>query len=344
MNEKIVLSSYGKTNIEKPLHQLIPLKAPATVYIDPSNICNFRCAFCPTGDQELIQSINRPRGVMDFELFKKIADDLLVFNGAIKRVNLCKDGEPLLNQNVSKMVSYIKSKNVAENVDLTTNGSLLDKVKAIELIEAELDGVRISVEHVDDKGYKEITNTETSYNTIKENVSFLFNEKTKRNSSLKVHVKVIDTGLTELQKEKFLNDFSSISDTINIETLMGWSASNIKDFTLGKGKDIKTGQDGKTPLKTDRIVCPNPFKTIAISFNGLVSVCCCDWSLGTIIGDAKLETIADIWNGEKLRNIRMMHLKNQRNEIEACGTCQYMTGISDISDLDEYRDELIKLL
>ena len=32
-----------------PLAELLPLKVPYSLNIDPSNVCNFRCTFCPTG-------------------------------------------------------------------------------------------------------------------------------------------------------------------------------------------------------------------------------------------------------------------------------------------------------
>ena len=40
--------------------------------IDPSNLCNFRCTFCPTGEKSLLGKYERPKGVMPFELFSKI--------------------------------------------------------------------------------------------------------------------------------------------------------------------------------------------------------------------------------------------------------------------------------
>ena len=39
----------------EPLAEKIPLPAPYVVYIEPSNLCNFKCIFCPTGDPELLK-------------------------------------------------------------------------------------------------------------------------------------------------------------------------------------------------------------------------------------------------------------------------------------------------
>ena len=45
----------------------------------PANT-NFKCVFCPTGDSELLKSVNRPKGMMDLDLFKKVVDDRSVSN------------------------------------------------------------------------------------------------------------------------------------------------------------------------------------------------------------------------------------------------------------------------
>ena len=33
-----------------PLHELAPLAYPLVIYLEPTNVCNFYCDMCPTGD------------------------------------------------------------------------------------------------------------------------------------------------------------------------------------------------------------------------------------------------------------------------------------------------------
>lgn len=333
--KKVIMKSCNYTK----LADVLPLSTPLMVMIDVSNLCNFRCIFCPTGDPQLLESFNRPKGVMELELFSKIVDDLSKFNKKLKVLYLYKDGEPFLNRNLGKMIAYAKSKEITDSVETTSNGSLIDRSRAIEIIEAGLDKIRISVEHVNDSDYKKLTGTYSNYESIRKNVEFLFREKTKRGSALLVQVKILDTGLSAKDKGRFMNDFSSISDSINIDTLMGWSLSKEKDFTLGIKVD--TAEDGQTPLKKNRKVCPRPFYTMAINFNGLVSVCCTDWSWGTIIGDVRKEELLDIWLGKKMKEFRLLHLRNERSKIQACADCHYLWGVNEESDIDNYSEELL---
>jgi radical SAM protein with 4Fe4S-binding SPASM domain len=245
-----------------------------------------------------------------------------------------------LHEKIDLMVFDAKKINTIDSVEITTNAALLTENKAAALINSGLDTIRISIEHVHNNGYKRLTKTEVSYGDIRKNVAFLYNEKVKQDSTLHVHVKIIDTALSESEKEKFLADFSSISDSINIDKPMGWSMSFEKEMDMDIS-DIKTGISGVTE-KRERTVCPEPFSKLAVNFNGTVSVCCADWSHGTLVGDLKEESLLDIWRGDKLKKIRLLHLTGNRRQIASCRNCDYMKGFADITDLDRYADILIE--
>ncbi len=72
------------------LWEVTPLPAPYSLYIEPTSHCNLRCLFCPTGYKEYAGM--RPNGLMDYDLFCKIVDDIKEFDRKLKRVNLYKDG------------------------------------------------------------------------------------------------------------------------------------------------------------------------------------------------------------------------------------------------------------
>jgi radical SAM protein with 4Fe4S-binding SPASM domain len=324
------------------LKNVVPLATPLTLLIDPANACNFKCVFCPTGSPELLASVDRPRGIMKMPLFAKIIDDLAGFPEPVKSILLYKDGEPLLNKTLPSMVHLAKTRGVAKSVSTTTNGALLTRARAVQLIEAGLDYVRISVEHVTDEGYRKITQTYGDYAEIRANVAGLFAERERRKSPLKIHAKIVDVGLSAEQKKTFMDDFRPISDMTTIDTLMGWSNTGAADMMLGTNPDKAI--DSTTPLKRDRMVCPSPFKTMAINFNGEVSVCCVDWSHETVVGDVSKENLVAVWTGEPMRQFRLTHLRGERRTLNACAKCQYVQGYNVESDLDDVAPRLIKAL
>jgi len=327
-----------------PLKEQLPLDMPLSIMIDPTNVCNFRCKFCPTGDHDLLRQIRRAKGYMKYELYVKIIDDLCSMyetnNTKLKLLHLYKDGEPFLNNDIYKMIYYVKNKKVTECVETTTNGAVLTEEKSLALIESGLDSIRLSIKHATDNGYREITQAFSDYKMIMSNVGFLFKEKERRKSSLKVNVKIVDTGLSDNEKEKFIADFSPISDSLNIDQLMGWSKSDAKDWKLGH--TVTTGLDGVTKLK-EWGVCTMPFARLAINFNGAVSVCCVDWSHGTLVGDLNVQSLSEVWHGEKLKKFRLLHLKGKRSQIDACSNCDFIRGLGEHDKLDDDTDRLLQV-
>lgn len=327
---------YGEKH--KKLFDLLPLSTPLSLMIDPSNVCNFQCNFCPTGNTDLIKGIKRPKGIMSYKVFCKIIDDLTIFPNKLNRLHLYKDGEPLLNKNIGEMVSYAKMKNISNSVELTTNASLLNEKIALELLDAGLDKIRISVEHVKDEGYKAITKNFSNYLKILENVRFLHIKRNELKKNIHIHVKILDIGLTKEELNIFFNDYSNLSDSIFVDEIMGWSNSDKFDFTLKKKP--KYAMNNTTNINKNRVVCPQPFYTLSINFNGLVSVCCVDWEMNTIVGDCKKEDLLSIWNGELLKEFRLMHLNKKKYKNESCNNCNYLKGMSKESNIDPYIEKL----
>jgi radical SAM protein with 4Fe4S-binding SPASM domain len=316
-----------------PLQEVIPLSGPLVVYIDPNNKCNFRCVFCPTADKPLLRQVGRQPAVMSFELFKKVVDDLKEFERPIKLASLYKDGEPLLNDDFPEMVRYIKQAKVADRIWTKTNGSALCPELNAKLIDAGLDMVHISVESVSAAGYMRVAKAKIDYEKFKANIADLY----RRRGHCKIYIKIADTGLSKEEAEKFYADFQPICDFIAIEKLMGWSYSNVKDFTLGTKPDTYDG----LPL-IRKLVCAYPFYVLAVNADGSVSVCGNDWSYQATVGNVKTQSMYEIWHGERLFEFQKMMLEGRRRENKACGDCYYLQIVPD--NIDKFRKAILNRL
>jgi len=306
------------------LSEVIPLPSPFQLVIDSTNACNFKCQFCPTGDIELIKKHARPFGNMPIELFKKIIDDCKGFPVKIKRIDFGKDGEPLVNKNFAEMVSYAKASDVADMIAVTTNGALLNEKTTNKLLSSGIDMIKISIEAVTDAGYKRLTKVDVKYSEMIEKVRYLNENK----ADCKIGVKIIDFNLSLAEKEKFYSDFTDLCDYIGIDQASGWSLTEQKDFTLGS----KPKSYLDLPHFNRKEVCPLPFFTLSINFNGEVSICCVDWAHETIVGDLSKENIVDLWNGDRLYAFRKMHLEGKRHLNKACADCFAINGSIDNLD------------
>lgn len=76
----------------------------------------------------------------------------------------------------------------------------------------------------------------------------------------------------------------------------------------------------KEPL---RIPCIKPFNQIYITYNGLAILCCQDWQFKQVMGDAKRETLLDIWRNEKYEKYRTKLRSYNRASNYLCAKCDY---------------------
>ena len=300
------------------LETVIPLDTPYLIYLDPSDLCNYKCPWCPTGDRKLVDKYRKSQ-IMEWDLYRRIIDDLCTMPAPIKTLRLYKNGEPLMNPRFADMVRYAKESGRFEKVDTTTNGSLLHPFLNADIISAGLDAIFISVPGKYTRWY--VWNVADFYKQSR--------------GCCKVNLKLINEGnMTEDDKQKFMDDFGNISDQIFIENLAEcWPEHTIPNVNKKVGLFGQELEDIK--------VCSYIFYGLVINSNGTVSLCCQDWKHKLIVGDLKTEKFTDIWNGEKLKGYQRMHLEGRRGELPMCASCgQLRWGKPD--NIDKYTKELLE--
>ena len=301
---------------------------PSVVYIEPTNFCNFLCPFCPLGNQE--KNTDSPNKMMDMKVYEKIILNLkeLVFkhDKKIDKIQLYKYGEPLLHPDFSQMVKMAKEADIAHSIETTTNGSIISPRLAEEILEAGLDVIRISVEHIEDDYYKGLSRGRMTYSTIKDKVRKLHSLKMKGDYDLHIHVKILGSLLSNEQIERFITDYMDIADSWNVDAIMPAKDPINNDY-------IKLSK-----LEDSRIVCYDIFNKLNINYDGTISTCCVDWCYEIVVGDVNVETVEEIWNGKRFNDFRVKHLQGKRCEIEKCATCDYI-GV--LPNIDEKRESML---
>lgn len=313
----------------EPLDKAIPLSTPWVIGVEPTDVCNFRCKFCPSSDVKLLRSVGRPRDFMRFPLFKKIVDDICEFDKPIKVLRLYKDGEPLLNSNFAKMVKYAKDSGCCERVDTTTNGSMLNPKMNLEIVEAGLDRINISVNGVNAEQYLEFSRYKIDYGLFLDNIGDLYDNK----GDCEIIIKIDGDFLNEEDKQKFLDLFGDICDGIAIEHTMNcWY-----DFD-GPKQNEEFGIYGQPIHEVE--VCPYPFYSMSINVDGKVSLCFLDWARKMIIGNVKEHSVKYIWNSFPLRFYQQVFLTKNRHMKPICRNCNQLSHGMPV-DLDDKAEEIL---
>jgi len=311
------------------LSQAVPLAAPFTVFIEPTNVCNFSCVMCPESFpdyQELAGYYQR----MPMKLYEKILADLLEL-GRIKTLKFYFEGEPLLNPDLPKMIRMAKTAGVSDRVELTTNASLIDDRRAAELVDSGLDYVRISIYSIDDQDHKTLTGSKFAPAQILENVKRLKRAREERGASNPV---IYAQYLHEspMGEERFRKTYTGVADELGMDFRHNWNGSDQRDngfVTIGYSPD---GEGLQRNFSSRKQVCPEPFYTLAVKANGDVSCCCIDWAGQLKVGSVRESTLAEIWRGEKLREIQRLHVAKRRVDIPACRDCTLIYNFPDNLD------------
>lgn len=314
-----------------PLETVVPLETPFSVEIDVSSFCNFRCNFCFHKDRTEIRKAGVKFGMMEMELFRKIVNDLGDFPEKIKKIRLFEFGEPLLNRHLPEMIRHIWQREVAEYVEITTNGTLLTKELNVRLIESGLSRINISVNALTAKKYKEVANCAVDMRRFVSTLKHLYQHK----KDCHIYIKLADDGsLTSREEEKFYATFGDLCDEIFVEKLSPiW-----RDTEINSELSNAIGPYGQR--LEYKLVCPLIFTRMVINYDGVVVACCVDWKRRYVLGNAATDSVYDIWNGERLEALQMVHLKGERESVPLCQGCSALTSCT-IDNIDAHADELL---
>ena len=114
--------------------------------IDTTNICQLKCPLCHTGKG----TIHRDQGVMDFDLFTKVVDQI---KSSCMWLTLYSWGEPFLNRRIHEYIEYAHNKNIATIISSNLNKPLTPKI-AEQVIKSGLDVMIVSLDGVTQDVYE----------------------------------------------------------------------------------------------------------------------------------------------------------------------------------------------
>lgn len=307
------------------LKDILPLAKPLSIFIEPTNICNFRCAPCVHGNDKTRDDL-KPLMHMEMQLFHKVVRDIKNWDGKKpKLIRLAALGEPLLHPNFLDMVRILKEADIAERVDTFTNASLLDERISEKLVEYGLDSIRVSIYSVIQSKHAQITKTNADVKKICRNVARLKEIKEKRGSKKPyVLVKMFDTYSEE--NDIFMDMYKDIADEVAFEKVNNATRYSgldlIKAYYHNKAKEEATKKEFGSHLH-NHSACPKPFMSLVINSNGDVILCTHDAPKATKIASAWDRSLEEIWNSDELFKFRKMHLEGNKHLNYICKNCDW---------------------
>lgn len=318
------------------LGEIYPLDAPFNVIIDSSEACNFRCNYCFRYDRDKRNwSYAASCGIMNFELFKKVYDQIGQFPTDVKQISLSNHGEPLCNRDVPRMARYMRDNGYNGRISIHTNGSLLDKDYAVELGKAGLSRIVISIQGMNSEKYKTVCGANVNFGVLCRNIETLYDASRDSEYPIQIDVKIADVALKEGEEEEFYRVFSPMADRVFVENIVPiW-----KNSSVGSDKGInKFGEEFK-----EQKCCPLIFHTIVVTPDGDVYPCTQllnDYCLGNI----SEITLKECWESKERVQMLENILKLDRPKMcDGCGILQNSIYVKE-DMIDDYRCEILERL
>lgn len=308
-----------------------PLPAPLTIYLEPTNVCNFRCVMCPESMPDYSERAGYYEA-MDWNLYREIIRQIQEFGQPLRSLKLYFEGEPLLNRRLPEMIVEARINEIANRIEVTTNGSMLHSAAADALIESGLDYLQVSIYSVLTDDHARITGqARFTPADISANVWRLRRQRDQRGSTKPfIHVKLMYD--SERGRREFERIYANLADEISVQAQHNWMG-DIRSESLVQIKGLD-----EQPTRTKR-ACAFPFYMLTVKANGDVSVCCVDWRGGLKLGNVAEQSLMQMWTGEKMQEIRMLHLAGSRDSLTACRDCDALFTSPDNLDsltADEY--------
>lgn len=280
--------------------KLIVADFPIHLDIETTNACNLKCPMCPRTILLKKNSFYKIQ-FMEFKFYQHLIDQGV--DQGLCSVKLNYMGEPLLHPDVVRQVKYAKDKGILD-VMFNTNGTLLTEELSKQLLDAGLDKLFFSFDSHLKEEYEKIrvgANFEKTVENIKTFVRL-------KNSSGYKHV---ETRISMVLKKHEYHKFLALKEM--------WEG--VVD-AIGYGYYVERDPDKQGEFEhVDGFVCAQPWQRIFVMVDGIVTPCCVDEKREYILGDAKKESLRDIWLGKKATALRKAHKSGHYQRIDICRKC-----------------------
>lgn len=285
------------------------MKSFKKVYIEITNVCNLSCDFCP--------KTTRKAGLTDKEKFSHILQQVKPHT---EHIYLHLLGEPTMHPELGDF--FEMSHGHGLKVNLTTNGTLIPKVKEVLLRAEALRQVNISLHSF------ESNDAEATMTSYISGITSFINEAAGRSKAI-VSLRLWNMDSEELKGNNALNDriIAQLEDELGLDFSIMEALKDKKGIKLKERVYLNMAEKFEWPDKDKQVIQEEVFcyglrDQIGILVDGTVVPCCLDNEGHIPLGNIFETPLKDIIASEKSQRIYDGFSKRRAVE-HLCKTCYY---------------------
>lgn len=289
--------------------------------IELTNHCPMKCVMCPR-----TQHMTRELGYMDFAVFQSVIDQMIVDNPqhtSGKLVALHHFGESLMHREVDRFIAYAEGKGVSTVLSVNPI-TFTDRVIG-QLLDAAPSQLFISLDGHDDASFFAIRGVEDAYGKSREKLIKYLDLKRERGVKTRIVVNMIDFKLNKNSIEQLKGYWEAIPgvDEFCAKTFGTWigDAQEINELK-GGALNVLSEKDARQSY----ISCNRPWETLTVTWDGDIVPCCYDYDKKEPLGNVGNQSLLEIWNGERMRDLRAQFVSGQIR-TPLCGSCEELRTI-----------------
>jgi len=306
-------------------------KSPFIYNIETTNYCNMKCVMCPRTmfmtrkniwiDDNLFEQLTskvkkhnekelnnfwnwlekdyhyNPKDVSENGFYFSVVSRCLVLHGF---------GEPFLDKKLIERLKICKEKNIPTYFSCTPATMTVEKAK--KAMDAGLTVLKFSLDAMDERKIQEIrgkrANFEDAVNKILELLEY---KKQKKLKTLLVPC-MIDLAMEKNDKQMHKDFLKFWSD----KDVFAYIKSQDNRWLYENDKDLKSQSHYSTQY------CEYPWLSLTVMADGNVVPCTQVSNNELVLGNVNESSLEEIWNGEKYKELRKMHVTGKFPKGHKC--------------------------
>lgn len=251
--------------------------------IENTSRCNAHCVICPR------EKMTRPKVAMCYGVFTSVVDQLKELGA--RAISVFGYGEPLTDSNVCDKILYCTDNGLETH--LTTNGALLDRDTAYNLIYAGLKNIRFSLHGCTPREYSRV-HRKLDWLQVWSNLYHFKELNDGAGHPCTIHITSIPyvhDYITSEQLQDIRDTWEPYADYLEIWKPHNWGGKR-------KFREVKRRKN----------TCGRPFSgPVQVQADGDVIPCCFLTNAEIVLGNIYDDRLVDILNGNPYEQLRQKH-------------------------------------